>query len=1495
MAGKGTISLKFEVEGERSPGLALVEQLLDDGKADPVELTPETAEQALEAFESLEFPGLFSKIIESGEEFAKQVHSIATRGLQELVQNADDQGASNIRFGFRRRADRSELLIAHDGDPVEIADVIWMTLPLLSGSREDPEKIGRFGIGLKTLNQLGDSLAVHCRPIPGFEIRNGHISRTRAARPIKGFWNPEARETLFILRLGRRDFDWHFFKDWLDTWDASSLLFLRSLRSVSLADLSPGGHGKTLRCGLEIGEPRAVDLPLPRAPKAQQVSIKEVDGRRRWTRYSVDYPRPQRLLATNKKSGGQVRLEVAIPSQRGRSRIYVGLPLDEPSTLPYSLSAPFDPNVERTKVRDNNALNEWLIDRIGDLAIAISLKRFGEQPHSGWISIPLEQEMAGESPWVAERFTKMVARHRRVATERVTPILPDGTAVKLGGLTFEHQGFEGLITAEQVDRLWAQEWSETHGERRAVPKAWRDRSGRWRTFLGELDGPEALSAGECLAILEWPDADLPRDHRWLAEMAGAALQANAEEDLWRRRCVALTGDGGRFSPAEIAEQGTLLVHLAPKRGDLAADLDLAQQVARPFKSRREPAPAVRRWLTSRGVLRERASDRDALVALARAKLDSPVDLRGRDSVLTRLRNSFERLPAEDRLEIGGDLGRNIGLAGHRFEDGKKVSHLIRLSEAHLSSSIDKSVGWSTAAAQTPGLTWVDRRYSDVLRTSARGAGALGFLRALGAATAPRLVRAAPPTADPNAAPLIRKRGLNVQHREELSWHPEATGLRDDWLSPDLERVVANLLREKKTTQRRKRAEALFLTLERAWADVYEQRAAATAVHHRYSWQINGEVSASWIAKLASAPWLSTQEPKFHPVAPRDLTVLTAAAYEIEGEDLSKYVYEIGEDRVDSPVVDALGIQGRPRASTILGRLESLRDAESAGKEIQQAWADRCYAALANYVPGEAYGDRSDLTDIQLKRAFAKARTTTGLVRSDGRWLAPSEVRRGPPLGRGLGSVTTTAESLWSFLGVQHPSSADCAAVLTNAVKEPLSDARSTEVLAFRRLLELQKDGMLKRGSLQKIPLRLYGGSIGNSRASVYAVATPSIAAVLGEQWPTWNPPLPLVELAPLLPLLNVEVLDPSNFSAEIPGELAAASFDAQNEFIAASGHLQDYLALHHPTLHRRLSPSQWSELRRAHVIVGPGWGIRVRAARRRSTLLRAPAHVFRDPIRFCLSHESEIDNPDTGGEAIASLIVGAEESPEQRSTVSLAWAYSYRIRDQTQAGISLDPSETEAQDAPPTKSFEEFSGKRNRKRGMRRPPSNSSAPSAPPRELVNLENLRLDRITATFLEGHRRTRLKVPPNTNPDVSDRTTDNRPATSTKRSSHSAYTPRDREDLAFEIVDAVLSADRGLELEDIRDQNRAGADAVDRGQDIWVELKAHGRDLPENLRFPGSEAARAEEKRGSYWLVVVWDLEQPRTPQFVVIPDPLHRLDTYVGHGLELTGLRDLAANS
>jgi hypothetical protein len=1488
-AVKGTrsrsrIRMQFVTDGERGPGIQLVERLLTTGERDSVELTPAIALEAMEALEHVELPWLVDEMVESGERFAAQVHSRATRGLQEVVQNAEDQGAENIRFGVRRRAGTLELLIAHDGHPVELYDVVSMAYPLLSGSRADPDKIGRFGIGLKTLNQIGERLAVHCPPLPGFEITGGRIKVIRAARAIPGFWNPKIRETLFVLRIEEEGFGSAFFKEWLAGWEPSSLLFLRHLRRVTFVDLN---RKKVLiERAVAVGKTRAVSLNFPGAQSAEQVLIKEVGRSQQWTRYSIRYPRPKNLRATHKQMGDTVLLHLAVPDRPCDGRIYVGLPLEETSDLPYSFSAPFEPNVDRTHLRDHNNLNEWLIARIGDLATAVSLRRFEGRPRGAWLSVPLREESAGGSEWARAQFTKMVHRQRERVARKVRLALPNGVPVRLGELAYEPKEFDGLLTSSDIERLW-NEASWRSGSRRAVPKEWRD-SGRWRTVLEDFGRASSqLPASECLAILGWPDPEIEsRGARWLVDLVSSGLAAGVGQELWKRRCIVLAGDGGRLSPADIDEGGTLLVHALPKEG-LAASLGLAHQVARPFRARDGSAETVRRWLIEKGVLREKASDAEALRALGRARREAPIDLRRRDAVLVRIRNSFEQLASAERDALGPGIGKNIALQGFTFQRGKKEARPVRPCDAYLPSAIDKNEGWPSAAAQTPELRWVDSRYGRLLR-GARGQGALAFLKALGAATAPRLEPGNPPSEDPHAARLVQRQ-LCAQHQEELAEYPRATGLSDDWVSPDLEAVIVNLTSERRSTIRRKRARALFLALDRAWAEQYGARSTARAVRHYYTWNHYGDVSATWVARLASEPWLSTRESQFRPAPPRELTVLTEAAFEIEGQHPEKYAAEIDYEHVDSLVVDALGIQGRPFASSILERIEAMCEAERNGKEVAQVSADRSYQALASYAPGGPYADRSDLTTRQIQRAFGRRNGSAGLIRVDGVWFSPRQVRRDPYLDESLPRVTG-ADTLWDLLGVVAPTPDDCVEVM-KALAARRESNQSGEVRVFRHLLWLNGMRRLPKKVLGSLPLRTYSGWQRRNKQALYAVANPALAEALGQKRVVWRSPLPLDELMEIIPSLGVRVLDDSHFAPEISSHAAAIDSDVQSTFANAVGRLKDYLAVHHIGLHDRLSNRDWNELQQARVVVGSGWAIRVKGVGRQSVRLSVRAHLFRDPLRFCVLHEDEAANPESGGQAIASFFIGNQPAPEDRSTLALAWAYAFQTREEQRQEIELAVPDG-PEDAPPPMDFEEFRGKARRRRARRRTQRGPSGKQEAPRQLVDLDDIDLADVSGTFLEARRRGKLKVSPKAKISDPVKTRDKTGQNTGTRSGQRHYTDSDREDRAYRIVEAILEDTRGLRLEDIRDQGTVGADAVDRDQDIWIELKAHGRDAADTLRLEPAEALRAEEKRGRYWLVVVWNLEKPRTPEFVVIPDPLRRLDMYVAGGLRLTGVRELA---
>ena len=156
------------------------------------------------------------------------------------------------------------------------------------------------------------------------------------------------------------------------------------------------------------------------------------------------------------------------------------------------------------------------------------------------------------------------------------------------------------------------------------------------------------------------------------------------------------------------------------------------------------------------------------------------------------------------------------------------------AEAYLPSAIDKNEGWPTAAAQTPGLLWVDSSYSDVLK-GARGQGALATLKALGRATAPRLSPGRSRPATRTRPRCVKRAARAFSTRTNYSEYPRATGLRNDWVSPDLEAAMRDMRHEKRSTVRRKRARALFLALDRAWDEQYASSSVAEPSGTTYAW------------------------------------------------------------------------------------------------------------------------------------------------------------------------------------------------------------------------------------------------------------------------------------------------------------------------------------------------------------------------------------------------------------------------------------------------------------------------------------------------------------------------------------------------------------------------------------------------------------------------------------------------------------------------------------
>ncbi|MFN8151446.1 MAG: hypothetical protein U0R24_10035 [Solirubrobacterales bacterium] len=764
-----------------------------------------------------------------------------------------------------------------------------------------------------------------------------------------------------------------------------------------------------------------------------------------------------------------------------------------------------------------------------------------------------------EGSWLETQTREIIERIHHRLQSKLKLELSSGINVRADELVYEEAPLDGLLDEADQERL-------AGAERRAVPKRYRD-SGRWRNVLWDLGGAP-LGPDDALEILDWEDDHRERTPEWLVELAAAAISGEVDDSLWERAWIVPIGSRDRMSPREVSESGLLLVHGGGNKG-LAARLNQTQQLARPFLAGKPSAERVRKWLAERSVLRRHPSEADAIEALARGDGSQPLDLRRDNPLFLRLRDAFGELDSETQRSLGPGIGRNIELRGTTWRKGKSLALAVRPADAYLPSKIEKHEGWLRAARGCEGLLWIHNSYADVLHVP-RGSGkpgALAFLRALGAGVAPRLK----PSAEADQWEWLDREGLSAQQKEELRALPGARFIKGDWVAPDLDLVTACILRERKVSERRARARALFLALHNNWRD-YADRTAARVFSSKtvYAGDL-GAISATWLGRAASEPWLTTREKGVHPRAPRELAIDTGTSL---GEaDPSQFADEIEAQYAESPAAEALGIRSGISAEDLVEALEALRRVESEG-QVAQHQVNQLYAALATYCPGGPNEGRSGLSPRQLQARFGRASAPQGLVRASNQWLPPGKVRRGPNLGSWLPRVQG-ADLLWEALGVSEPDLTDCASVLREMAKENAED-RSAEFQLFRHLTAVAPRLRSGRAALAAAPLRTIRGW--EKQRPIFAAANPALATALGRKIRIWDSPLPIEELEPILKLLGVELINEDEVLPRV-GSNAVAEGDAlRHEWPQAVSHFRESLAVYRPDSEAILGASEWRAL-----------------------------------------------------------------------------------------------------------------------------------------------------------------------------------------------------------------------------------------------------------------------------------------------------------------------------
>ncbi|WBC08908.1 hypothetical protein [Micromonospora sp. WMMA1947] len=1402
------------------------------------------------------------------------------QGLAELIQNADDLGATEATIAVD--SPRSRLLFSHNGAALTLHDVWALAIPWLSLKASDDEKLGRFGIGLKTLHALSDVL----------EVYQGHFRvrfTSHTIRPLGehiGWPRPNSSLTTFVIPFSPGDVSSDDAAKWLKQWDDAGLLFLRNLSTVRLVDES---RREIVRLQLAYGPEDVLELSGGHTSRRR---VTAADGRQ-WLVYNRNAASPDGAERFGKAQGARTPLAFAFALFEGDTgHIHVGLPVREVG-LPFRLLAQFDPQPSRRDIASDGDWNLKLIPLLSDLWRDAALDVFQLAPAQGWAIIPTKAEFEADGRTTGPLragFEEHLIHRARIEFAAALTLDDAGTTYPLRDLAYEAAELTAVLSPEDVRLV-----SEQPG---ILAETARSDDDRWREVLDDLSGvgaatPTLVSVEDASALLD----DGQRSPQFVANLLAVVVEAGLGAALDSRACLVLD-NGDRVPPSSR----TGLAVLLPADLDTVWDLLEVGTRLHPAFTGQPRWAVIRDWLQERKWLRSSATSADALLVLAGAgKAGTTLERPLTDAQVDGLRRALEAIPEAERPALGAGVGRAVKVdAVVHDANGQRQGVHARPCDAYFIEREANS--WFVAAGKTPGLIWIDRRYSDKIRTDGGrdGIGAQRLFRLLGAEVAPRIKsHPANQWRYSNNSPGVpaSATGSPARRREAL-WQMHATYTLGDWIAPDLDAVLKGISEEKNPGQRRRRAGAVLGTLARAW-DRLSRHASVTAATAHYGWVHAGTVDAWWISSAASIAWLPSEKGKA--TAPDQLRIKSSATMALYGDDPDRYLSPALDNEAYREVLARIGVAGDPTVTELIQKLEEIRAETNSKSETAEDLAAPLYQALAAQVRGQRLGGQPAST---ARNAFGRG---DGLIATRAGWRRPSVVLAGPPIFgdmRDFVPSVSGTDALWALLAIQRPTGRDGRGVLGElARKKSLKPDEKLIMLEALRLLIGAPESELAK--LRKAAV--WVGDRWERKRPVYATRNALIAQVLKGRVPIWSPGGSLAQLDPLVDAYKLARLDAPHGQVLDPD---GATYQAEltQVFSRAVANLRADLALSDPKAEQSLRVS-WGELEAVSIkqwprlrvrLVEPTYGLDETVEL--DTWLDLSAGVF------YVADEGAIGSPTSGAYAIASVFDGDARRIAHDWVAAWSFALEGHREEEITTAARLDAERKKERDERSEELLRELAEQGKNRRSKSKGASDAKgskaatatkATEAKPtttRQLVDPDSLKLKNEDGEIIggapagDGAPTGKRSTTSSGKPRDPDASSPKKPSVDGGRDPKN-YTENERESAGLALVRRVLGGDEE-QIVDIRHQRNVGADAIDDLKNFF-ELKVYAGPIPETISLTSSEFRRAQETE-KFFLVVVGNVEQGgRAPEVRIITDPLNHLSVLPQGSVNLGGIRDAKA--
>lgn len=381
----------------------------------------------------------YGRIENWGPRLLDDFYSYRAHFVDELLQNAEDAGATEVKFRLHRNC----LELEHNGCPFTVDDVLSICGLADSTKPEDPTKIGKFGMGFK-------SVYVHTRS-PEIHSEDEHFAIDNYVHPRLIRSRSSDLGTLFVFPFNhkKKDPDESFdeISRRLKDLGTNTLLFLKNIKSISYEiDEVDTGSYRRKTSPLETNFAREVTV-------VGQSNQREEEH---WLVFESDIEHDQ--IPEDKRLTVEIAFQYSNDDSQdtpnfeclSQSNLVVSFPTKEETHLGFLVQGPYITTLSRESILDEDDFNIALSEQTGDLVV--EALRWLCDSDRNWLTVDVLNAMPLKSYEFEDTLFEPIYNKVRSAIEN-EPLIPAYKEGYVSGNNAKLAGSEALRALLNGSRL----------------------------------------------------------------------------------------------------------------------------------------------------------------------------------------------------------------------------------------------------------------------------------------------------------------------------------------------------------------------------------------------------------------------------------------------------------------------------------------------------------------------------------------------------------------------------------------------------------------------------------------------------------------------------------------------------------------------------------------------------------------------------------------------------------------------------------------------------------------------------------------------------------------------------------------------------------------------------------------------------------------------------------------------------------------------------------